>query len=264
MSNLDEQRFLDSNGKVIQWPSKRSDQLLILAYLAGKFDHGVSYREPEVDAIIKEWHTFGDWPLLRRELFDRGFLDRNIDGTNYRLIAVPTALHGLVLVRPNVERDAPLGVKWLFGPAGRQTLRLMGVAVQNNRPSTLEEEKERVRGFIVSREQITWMMMCEREIIGAIWLDLEITEYISAPSAHIMIGELDARKRGMGSAAFAAIINRLEERGGDEYLYSRHLLYNDAVSKLFRKVGFEDYGEPYQDSDGLRWQNVRYKLRIAT
>jgi hypothetical protein len=42
------------------------------------------------------------------------------------------------LVEPDVGRDVPLGLQWLAGVAGRETLRLMGVTEANNHSSTLE------------------------------------------------------------------------------------------------------------------------------
>lgn len=80
----DVNRFLDSDGLVKQWPKKLSDKRLILGYLATKFEFERSYHEREVNEILKRWHTFNDWPLLRRELFEQGFLDRNRSGTDYR------------------------------------------------------------------------------------------------------------------------------------------------------------------------------------
>jgi hypothetical protein len=77
-------RFLDSSGNVKQWPKKLSDKRLVLAYLATKFEFERSYHEREVNEVLKQWHTFSDWPLLRRELFEQGFLDRNKSGTDYR------------------------------------------------------------------------------------------------------------------------------------------------------------------------------------
>lgn len=47
------------------------------------------------------------------------------------------------LVSPDINRDAPLGVRWLGGEAGRDTLRLMGAAEKDNRPTTLEQESRR-------------------------------------------------------------------------------------------------------------------------
>jgi hypothetical protein len=43
-------------------------------------------------------------------------------------------------------------------------------------------------------------------------------------------------------------------------LHSRHLIENEPITKLFLKIGFESVGEPHEDSGGMSWQNVRYKL----
>ncbi len=77
-------RFLDAAGRVTLWSTKQAGKEQVLAYLSTKFAFGISYHEREVNDILKTWHTFSDWPLLRRELFERGFLDRNRDGTEYR------------------------------------------------------------------------------------------------------------------------------------------------------------------------------------
>lgn len=77
------ERFIDKNKRVASWPKKHADKDLVLAYLITKFDF-TTYNELEVNEILKEWYTFSDWPLLRRELFERGYFDRNLDGTIYR------------------------------------------------------------------------------------------------------------------------------------------------------------------------------------
>lgn len=79
-------RFLDDEERVKQWPKKLSDKKLVLAYLAGKFDANHIYHEREVNELLKQWHTFSDWPLLRRELVEQGFFSRNRTGTEYRLL----------------------------------------------------------------------------------------------------------------------------------------------------------------------------------
>lgn len=80
----DTQRFLDARGLLKQWPRKLDDKHHVLAYLSTKFEFGRSYDEQEVNEILKKWHTFGDWALIRRELFEQGFLERNRSGTVYR------------------------------------------------------------------------------------------------------------------------------------------------------------------------------------
>lgn len=74
---------LDGEGRLKQWPSKRSLQVVALGYLAGKFEVGTTYSEREVNTLLNHWHIFGDPALLRRELFDRGMLNRRNDGAEY-------------------------------------------------------------------------------------------------------------------------------------------------------------------------------------
>lgn len=82
------ERFLDGDGRLEVWPSKQQDKQLVCEYLATKFVVGQSYSEVEVNDLLKAWHTFSDWPLLRRELYERHLLDRDPDGSNYRLASV--------------------------------------------------------------------------------------------------------------------------------------------------------------------------------
>jgi PTH1 family peptidyl-tRNA hydrolase len=74
---------LDVDGRLKWWPSKRSKQLLALDYLSSKFEPGKTYSESEVNDLLNQWHTFGDPALLRRELFDDGQLNRQLNGTEY-------------------------------------------------------------------------------------------------------------------------------------------------------------------------------------
>ncbi len=76
--------FLDADGKVRSMPKRKADRVLLLAHLAKNFEPDHSYSEPAVNAILKAANAFGDHVLLRRELFDHGFLVRNLDGTNYQ------------------------------------------------------------------------------------------------------------------------------------------------------------------------------------
>lgn len=77
-------RFLDQNGLVTQWPSKRAMQLEVISYLANKFPSDTTYTESEVNEILKRLHTFGDWAILRRELCDLGYFDRDKNGIQYK------------------------------------------------------------------------------------------------------------------------------------------------------------------------------------
>jgi hypothetical protein len=79
------QRFLDEEGRLKVWPSKPSHKEMVLAYLASKFRANQTYNEKQVNETIKEWHTFTDWSLLRRELVNRGFMTRDRNGYEYKL-----------------------------------------------------------------------------------------------------------------------------------------------------------------------------------
>lgn len=85
------QEFLDDEGRVIRWPTRKGDRLvgqqLVIQYLISKFEFGRIYNEREVNELLKQWHTFMDWALLRRELFERKLLNRTIDGRQYWVVA---------------------------------------------------------------------------------------------------------------------------------------------------------------------------------
>ena len=55
------------------------------AHLAAHFESGREYSEREVNELLLDWHTFGDWALLRRVLCDWRFMERERDGTRYRV-----------------------------------------------------------------------------------------------------------------------------------------------------------------------------------
>ena len=66
---------------------------MAIAYLATKFEMGREYPEREVNDVLLEWHTFKDWALLRRLLFDWCYMDRERDGSRYRLRPSTGAAH---------------------------------------------------------------------------------------------------------------------------------------------------------------------------
>ncbi|HLP87314.1 MAG TPA: DUF2087 domain-containing protein [Nostocaceae cyanobacterium] len=82
------QPYLDEQGSVKEWPSKRNKgkfQQLVLEYLASKFELGKVYTEKEVNDLLNKYHLFGDTALLRREMFERGLLNREKNGSAYWL-----------------------------------------------------------------------------------------------------------------------------------------------------------------------------------
>ena len=75
--------FLDTEGRLTQWPSKRPLQLIALEHLATKLEIGQVYSEKDINKLLNSWHTFGDPALLRRELYELGLLNRRKDGAEY-------------------------------------------------------------------------------------------------------------------------------------------------------------------------------------
>jgi hypothetical protein len=73
----------DDEGRLRLWPAKRFLQILVLNYLASKLETDRVYTEKEINALLNQWHTFGDPAVLRRELHERGLLNRSKDGSEY-------------------------------------------------------------------------------------------------------------------------------------------------------------------------------------
>jgi len=68
--------IINKEGLVIRWPKKKEEKLAVLNYLISKFEPGIRYKELQVNTILKKWHTFGDHALLRRELYDNFYMNR--------------------------------------------------------------------------------------------------------------------------------------------------------------------------------------------
>lgn len=66
-----------------QIPTKESKLLVVLRWLAGKFEPGKQYTEREINEILKPIHP--DYARLRRELIDFKFLEREPGGGLYWL-----------------------------------------------------------------------------------------------------------------------------------------------------------------------------------
>jgi len=79
-------RFLDHEGKIRQVPAKMNKKILIFEYLGTKFEEEKVYTEQEVNKIVTDWSTTGDYFLLRRGLVDSEQLSRTPDGSEYRKI----------------------------------------------------------------------------------------------------------------------------------------------------------------------------------
>lgn len=82
--------FVDDDGRIRQWPTRQKVQRMAVALLARRFEPGREYTEKEVNALLMDGHTFADWALLRRVLYDWQFLDRESDGSRYWMNAGAT------------------------------------------------------------------------------------------------------------------------------------------------------------------------------
>ncbi len=75
--------FLDEQGRVKQLPSKNSLRQEVFRYLGSKFEKDINYSEKEVNQILTNWSTIGDYFVLRRGLVDSQLLSRTADGSRY-------------------------------------------------------------------------------------------------------------------------------------------------------------------------------------
>lgn len=66
-------RFLDGE-RLIEIPAKHTKRLVILEWLAGKFEIGVDYPERRVNMLLQHHHP--DYAYLRRLLVDSGLMER--------------------------------------------------------------------------------------------------------------------------------------------------------------------------------------------
>ena len=81
------QAYADRAGRLRQWPARQKRQRLAIGWLATRFEGDVTYTEKHVNRIIQDWATVADWVLIRRLLYDWGYLDRAPDGSAYWLVA---------------------------------------------------------------------------------------------------------------------------------------------------------------------------------
>jgi hypothetical protein len=73
----------DRWGRLSRWPHKFSVQRLTMWVLWTRFEAGRSYREREVNDILKAWTTWGDHVTPRRELVEMGLLGRESNCSAY-------------------------------------------------------------------------------------------------------------------------------------------------------------------------------------
>jgi hypothetical protein len=92
-------RHFDAAGRLVRWPSKWSEQQVILWLLWSRLPARQVLNEKAVNACLEAAHTFGDAALLRRMLCDNGLLRRTPDCREYRRVEARPEATGLELIR---------------------------------------------------------------------------------------------------------------------------------------------------------------------
>ena len=75
--------YYDSEGKLVQYPSKKPMRIIALVRIAECFENDKKYTEKEVNEIIKSKIEFSDIELIRREMFQYKMIGRLRDGSQY-------------------------------------------------------------------------------------------------------------------------------------------------------------------------------------
>jgi hypothetical protein len=87
------------NGRLLAMPAAHGKRQVVLDHLAGLFEPGRRYPEPEVNELLGRYHP--DYAMLRRYLVDDGFLDRADEKAGSRTVKVYWRTGG------TVETSAP-------------------------------------------------------------------------------------------------------------------------------------------------------------
>ena len=74
------------NGRLLAMPAAYGKRQVVLDHLAGLFEPGRRYPEPEVNELLGRYHP--DYAMLRRYLVDDGFLDRADEKAGSRTVKV--------------------------------------------------------------------------------------------------------------------------------------------------------------------------------
>lgn len=163
----------------------------------------------------------------------------------------------------NSDIDAMSAHKWFSQPSGSDTLRLMGNAEHEIKPSSYESEHATFVEFqdLESKgEQVTRTICVNDTVIGIVWIELRENHGIKAPSIHVMIGDVNYRGKGFGRAGMEWGIEYAKHGLKAPVLYSRYLTRNVPISRMMNSLKFSLDGRMYVDSNDLEWQNVRLQL----
>ena len=79
---LSEKNLL-KDGKIQRWPKKTAEKEAVLGFIASKVPPEGKLAEKEINQIIMRNILFDDFTLIRRELVERGYLNRTRDCREY-------------------------------------------------------------------------------------------------------------------------------------------------------------------------------------
>ncbi len=74
---------MDASGIIKQWPSTQIKQQIVLRYLASHIPPKTNFTEKEFHDFLEKWHSFGNASLLKRELYVKHHVDKELDGSYY-------------------------------------------------------------------------------------------------------------------------------------------------------------------------------------
>jgi hypothetical protein len=77
-------RCFDATGRLQRWPTKRSEQILVLWIIWSQLPADTRFSESEVNSMLAGWHDTDDYALLRRELIELELMQRTPTGSVYR------------------------------------------------------------------------------------------------------------------------------------------------------------------------------------
>ena len=75
--------YYDSEGRLLQYPSKKPMRIIVLIKIAEQIDMDRKYTEKEINEIIRQNIAFTDIELIRREMFQYRLIGRLRDGSEY-------------------------------------------------------------------------------------------------------------------------------------------------------------------------------------
>lgn len=92
-------RHFDGQGRLVRWPGKTSHQALCLWVLWSDLPPREAFTEWQVNKLLQAAHLFGDYAILRREMFGYGLVSRTPDGRVYRRVERRPPPEALALIR---------------------------------------------------------------------------------------------------------------------------------------------------------------------